>query len=105
MIFEYTPDGVGEHVSYWNFKIPSEKICQQFLVVGHVIEPIVLFEHGKINFGPLLLGGKNREVINIINQEHIPFQFSFSKDSIKGSPEQEDSLTVNPLTGVIPPQG
>jgi hydrocephalus-inducing protein len=27
MVFEYIPDGVGEHVSYWNFKIPSEKIC------------------------------------------------------------------------------
>lgn len=73
MVFEYTPDGVGEHISYWNFKIPSEKICQPFLIVGHVIEPIVIFESGKINFGPLLLGGKNKEIINIVNQEHIPF--------------------------------
>lgn len=26
MIFEYTPDAVGEHDSRWIFKIPSEKI-------------------------------------------------------------------------------
>lgn len=26
MIFEYTPDNVGEHESYWLFKVPSEKI-------------------------------------------------------------------------------
>lgn len=26
MIFEYTPDQVGEHESYWLFKIPSENI-------------------------------------------------------------------------------
>lgn len=26
MIFEYTPDNVGEHESYWLFKMPGEKI-------------------------------------------------------------------------------
>ena len=26
MVFEYTPDNVGEHESYWIFKIPAEKI-------------------------------------------------------------------------------
>lgn len=26
MLFEYIPDNVGEHESYWLFKIPSEKI-------------------------------------------------------------------------------
>lgn len=67
MIFEYTPEGVGEHESYWNFKVLSEKISQPFLIVGRVIEPLLMFEHGKIDFGPLLLGGKNKETINITN--------------------------------------
>ena len=26
LVFEYTPDNVGEHESYWIFKIPKEKI-------------------------------------------------------------------------------
>ena len=67
MIFEYTPEGVGEHESYWNFKVLSEKISQPFLIVRRVIEPLLMFEHGKIDFGPLLLGGKNKETINITN--------------------------------------
>jgi len=67
MLFEYTPEAVGEHESQWLFKIPSEKIVQHFLVVGRVNEPNVLFETGKIKFGPLLLDGKNRETVNLIN--------------------------------------
>jgi hydrocephalus-inducing protein len=105
MVFEYTPDNVGEHVSYWNFRIPFEDIMQPFMVVGTVIEPIVHFETGKINFGPLLLGGKNKETINLINQEHIPFNFNFNKASIKENPDYGDSLLVSPTTGTIPPNG
>jgi hydrocephalus-inducing protein len=105
MAFEYSPDNVGEHESYWLFKIPSEKIVQHFMIVGRVNEPNVLFERGKITFGPLLLEGKNREVVNIINQEEIPFSFNFSKESVKGSPDFGDSLRITPLTGVVPPQG
>jgi hypothetical protein len=37
------------------------------MVVGRVNEPNVLFEVSKIKFGPLLLEGKNRETVNIIN--------------------------------------
>jgi hydrocephalus-inducing protein len=74
------------------------------MVVGRVVEPNVLFETGKIKFGPLLLEGKNREVANIINQELIPFSFNFSKESVKGSPDYGDSLRVNPMSGVVPPQ-
>lgn len=102
MIFEYVPDSVGEHESQWIFRIPSENITQHFLVVGRVNEPNVLFETGKIKFGPLLLGGKNREVVQLINQEHIPFSFNFSKESVKGSPDYGEALTVNPMSGVVP---
>jgi len=73
------------------------------MVVGRVVEPNVLFESGKIKFGPLLLDGKNREVVNMINQEQIPFSFNFSKESVKGSTEFGDSLRVSPMTGVVPP--
>lgn len=102
MVFEYTPDSVGEHESKWVFRIPSEGITQTFLVVGHVNEPNVLFQTGKLKFGPLLLQGKNKETIRIINQEHIPFAFNFSKESVKGSPDYGDSLRVSPMSGVVP---
>lgn len=77
---------------------------QPFMVVGHVVEPIVLFETGKINFGPLLLEGKNRETVNLINQEHLPFSFSFVKASVKGKPDYGDSLSIHPASGTVPPQ-
>lgn len=77
-------------------------ITQHFLVVGRVNEPNVLFDSGKIKFGPLLLGGKNREVVQLINQEHIPFAFNFAKESIKGGSDFGDSLRVNPVSGTVP---
>lgn len=69
------------------------------MVVGRVNEPNVLMETGKIKFGPLLLDGKNRETVKLINQEHIPFNFNFSKESVKGSPDYGDSLKVSPMSG------
>jgi len=44
----------------------------------------VFFDTGKINFGPLLLGGKNKELIRLKNLEDVPLPFSFDKASIKG---------------------
>lgn len=105
MVFEYTPDNVGEHESFWRFAIKQENIKQEFLIVGRVIEPNVLLGTGKIKFNPLLLDGKNRETVSIINQEQIPFSFNFSKESVKGSPDYGDSLVVNPISGVVPAQG
>ena len=102
MVFEYTPDTVGEHESRWMFKIPSENITQQFLVIGKVSEPNIMFESGKLKFGPLLINGSNKETFKIINQEHIPFAFNFSKESIRGSSDYGDSLSVNPISGVVP---
>lgn len=105
MCFEYTPEVIGTHESYWQFKIPSESISQNFLVVGSVLEPLVLLEVGKIYFGQLLIGGKGRETVNLINNEHIPFSFNFEKSSVRGDDNYGDSLVVNPMSGVIPPQG
>lgn len=79
MIFEYTPDLLGTHESYWVFEIPSEKIVQYFMIVGDVVEPNVFFDTGKINFGPLLLGGKNRETVSLKNLEEVPLAFNFDK--------------------------
>ena len=102
MTFEYTPDSVGEHESRWVFKIPSENIVQNFLIVGKVNEPNVALSSGKLKFGPLLLQGKNKDTVKIINQEHIPFAFNFSRESIRGNPDYGDSLKVVPMSGVVP---
>ena len=101
MIFEYSPEVTGMHESYWTFEIPSEKIIHYFLIVGIVKEANVFIDVGKVNFGPLLLGGKNKEIVHLKNLDDIPIPFYFDKESIKGDPEYADSLFVNPVSGVV----
>ena len=60
-------------------------------------DPNIFFDVGKINFGPLLLSGKGKEIVHIRNLEHIPFYFKFDKDSIWGNPDYGNSLSVYPL--------
>jgi len=101
MVFEYTPDITGNHESYWKFSIPQEKIVHNFAILGNVVEPNVFLDKGSINFGPLLLGGKNKETVMLKNLENIPFTFSFDRESLKGEPDFGDSISVHPMSGVI----
>ena len=52
-----------------------------------VNEPRVFIDVGKVNFGPLLLGGKNKEIVFIKNLESVPIHFSFDKETIAGEPD------------------
>eukprot|EP01022_Parablepharisma_sp_SALTPOND_P020800 TRINITY_DN386_c0_g1_i3.p1 TRINITY_DN386_c0_g1~~TRINITY_DN386_c0_g1_i3.p1 ORF type:complete len:4093 (+),score=589.86 TRINITY_DN386_c0_g1_i3:873-13151(+) len=103
MAFEYVPESIGTHESYWEFRVLSEKVTQQFLIVGQVLEPLVLFETAKVDFGPLLVGGKNREIVQLRNQEHIPFAFNFDFKTLRAG-EDTDSLSVTPTRGTVDPQ-
>jgi hydrocephalus-inducing protein len=101
MSFEYKPEIQGLHESLWVFEIPTFNLKQYFLIVGKVVEPKVFFEVGKVDFGPLLLGGKNKEVIKLKNLDYLPYQFNFNRNSIKGENEYADSLNIEPMSGVL----
>lgn len=92
---------MGTHESFWTFEIPAEKIIQHFLVVGTVCEPNIIFDVGKVNFGPLLVGGRNKETVLLKNLEDVPIAFYFEKESVRGDPEYADSLTVTPMSGIV----
>lgn len=77
MVFEYRPEIPGSQEGLWLFEIPKFGLKQHFLTVGRVLEPKVFFEVGKVDFGPLLLKGKNRETIKLKNLDHLPYHFSF----------------------------
>ena len=62
------------------------------MIQGVVKEPRVFLDVGKVNFGPLLLGGKNKETVYLKNLEAVPIHFSFDKQSILGEPEYGNSL-------------
>ena len=49
------------------------------MIVGVVVEPNVFFDMGKINFGPLLIGGKIKETIKLKNLEDVPIPFNFDR--------------------------
>lgn len=59
VIFEYSPEQPGTHQAYYSFRVPEFKVEQTFLIHGIVNEPRVFLDTGKVNFGPLLLGGRN----------------------------------------------
>lgn len=101
MMFEYKPEVPGTHEGLWLFEIPKYKLKQYFLTVGRVLEPKVFFEVGKVDFGPLLLSGKNKETIKLKNLDHLPYHFNFSKVSIRGENEYGDSLNIAPISGVV----
>ena len=104
MVFEYTPNSLGQHEAFYNFKILSENQIHKFILHGITREPMILFNVGKVNFGPLLLGGRQKEVIQISNEEHLPYKFLFDKDSIKGNVSYGDSLFVSPIAGTLQPK-
>ena len=74
-------------------------------MVGNVVEPNIFFDIGRINFGPLLIGGKNRESVVLKNLEEVPLAFNFDRESIKGEIDYANSLKVEPSSGVVPSGG
>ena len=56
------------------------------LVVGHVSEPRVAFDRPSLSFGQVLVGGRTHATLNLLNSEHMPFQFELDKASYDASP-------------------
>ena len=107
MIFEYTPssnDVRGYQESFWRFTIPAQNIDQLFLVAGTVIDPRVQMDHTFVNFGQVLLGNEGKEIVHLVNREHIPFGFSFDKSSLRGDGGKQQ-LIIEPMHGTIPADG
>lgn len=85
--------------SFWRFKIPEHKLDVPVLVVGHVSEPRVAFDRPSLSFGKVLVGGRTHATINLINSEHMPFQFDLDKASYDASPARLEStgLAAKPV--------
>lgn len=66
-------------------------------------EPNIFIDVGKVNFGPLLLGGQNKEIVRLKNLEDVSVPFNFIKESVKGDLEDANSLTVHPMSGILKP--
>nr|CCA18905.1 PREDICTED: similar to hydrocephalus inducing putati [Albugo laibachii Nc14] len=104
MIVEFTPHHLEPQESFWRFEIPHFQLSQKFLVSGFTNEPKLMFDRGSVNFNMSLIGKKSLQTVYIINQEQIPFDFVFDKNSIDSGCEMS-SLGIYPLSGTIPPNG
>ena len=83
--------------SFWRFKIPEHKLDVPVLVVGHVSEPRVAFDRPSLSFGKVLVGGRTHATVNLVNSEHMPFQFDLEKASYDASPARLESTGVAQL--------
>ena len=110
MVFEYTPDDVGIAESFYKFSIQGTSVDEVFLFAGNVVEPVVAFDRQRLDFGAQLLGGLSTDTIHIVNDENLPFSFSFDAMSMGGAGDvfpgfKRPVLEIMPMSGLVPPNG
>jgi hydrocephalus-inducing protein len=107
MAFEYTPENQEPQESSWVFRIPEQDIAVPFQLAGKVVEPRVSLDRASVNFGKVLVGGKGREVVTLVNEEHLPFPFSFEKLVPDGTGHSDGPSTplvhFEPSAGTLAP--
>ena len=110
MVFEYTPDDVAVAESFYKFRIQGTSVDELFLFTGSVVEPVVAFDRQRLDFGAQLLGGLCSDTIHIVNDEQLPFSFSFDSMSMSGAGDifpgfRRPVLEILPMSGLVPPNG
>ncbi|ORY39534.1 hypothetical protein BCR33DRAFT_853320, partial [Rhizoclosmatium globosum] len=101
MIFEFTPETIDLKESYWKFEILEHNIVIPFLLVGQALEPNVFFDRVSVNFRSLLVGRQVKEVVKLINNEAIPFAFSFNETSFELGSDGSPVMKFSPTSGTI----
>lgn len=56
MVFEYKPRSLDIVENIWMFSVPSIGLTTNFVVVGHTLDPAVLFDRTYLSFKTVLLG-------------------------------------------------
>ncbi|KAJ3142605.1 hypothetical protein HK100_000034 [Physocladia obscura] len=101
MAFEFIPETIDMKESFWKFSIPEHNISIPFLLVGQALEPNVYFDRVSVNFKSLLVGRQVKEVVKLINNESIPFAFSFNETSFEMGNDQIPVMKFFPTSGTI----
>jgi hydrocephalus-inducing protein len=75
------------------------------LFVGSVVEPNIAFSQSSINFRRVLLGRSQKEVLQLVNSESMPFDFSFDKTTYEATEEFLSGSGKGPAVRFDPDQG
>jgi hydrocephalus-inducing protein len=92
--------------------LKQRKCCVQgirvpFVIAGTIVDPKVHFSLSCLNFRRVLLGRRSKLTVDLINEEPIPFQFSFDKASYDASNEivsgrgKPSCLSLEPCSGTV----
>jgi len=106
MHFEFYPDATSPDKQDQNyaFVIKQFSLTESFIFRTKVKQPKVFLSTSKVDFGPLLLSGKCKETVMLKNLDNVPYNFSFSKSSLKDvGKDRQSSLKISPLHGTILP--
>lgn len=57
-------------------------MSELFLFGGGVVEPDVVVDRTRIDFGSLMLGAALKETFHIVSREDMPYSFVFDKNSL-----------------------
>lgn len=88
----------------WSFNLPDHEVRIPFLLIGYATEPNVYINQSGVNFKSVLVGRHAKEVVNIVNDELIPFSFNFNDNSTEMGNEGLPVLKFNPTSGTVAPQ-
>lgn len=107
MVFEYVPEDINVAEAFFKFSINRLGLHQTFLFTGNVVDPKVSFSSSRIDFHSVMLGGEGMtETVYLVNDEHLPFHFSFDKYSLlQFDGPSGPVLKIDPRDGVVPPGG
>ena len=75
------------------------------LFVGSVVEPNIAFSKSSVNFRRVLLGRCQKEVLELVNNESMPFDFSFNKETYEATDQFLRGSGKGPAVRFEPEQG
>lgn len=106
MVFEFSPEtNTPERQDIQlTFNVAQFNLNEKFVFRTKILQPKLFFSTSKIDFGPLLLSGKSKEIVYIKNLDQSNYSFYFSKTSLKGTGnDHHSSLKISPLSGQLAP--
>ncbi|KAJ3226665.1 hypothetical protein HK099_004409 [Clydaea vesicula] len=101
IVFEFIPESIDLMESLWKFNILKHNISVPLLLVGKALEPNVFIDKVSINFKSLLVGRNLKETVSLVNNEKIPFSFSFNETSFELAPNGTPVVKFSPMSGTV----
>ncbi|KAJ3270503.1 hypothetical protein HDV01_007759 [Terramyces sp. JEL0728] len=102
--FEFFSESLETKESLWSFSLPEHGIRIPFLLIGNALEPNIYIDHSGVNFKSVLVGRHVKEVVKLVNDEQVPFNFIFNDTSVETGANGMPMLKFQPTHGILQPK-